>query len=80
MGRPPCEFIFIFKYVQSSPIPERYFIYLLNQYLNPAQANAPKPTAIVRQMMTAVGVTKYAANIMKMVCDTKAPQLNNFRT
>lgn len=42
---------------------------------NPLQANAPRPTAMVMQIMLVTGCSSKAANIMKTVCARKAPQL-----
>lgn len=51
-----------------------------NNYLNPDQANAPRPTANVRQIIDPLSDVEFDAKYMKKVWLTKAPQLKIFLT
>lgn len=49
-------------------------------YLNPDQANAPRPTANVKQVIDPIADEEFAAKYIKMVWLMKAPQLKIFLT
>lgn len=49
-------------------------------YLKPPHANAPKPTAMVRQKVVPIGDNQNAAPNMNVVWARKPPQFNNLRT
>lgn len=49
-------------------------------YLNPDQANAPRPTASVKQIIDPISDVEFDAKYMKIVWLTKAPQLKTFLT
>jgi hypothetical protein len=49
-------------------------------HLNPDQAKAPSPTAMVRQVTAPTGVSRKAARSMNTVWLMNAPQLNSFLT
>jgi hypothetical protein len=43
------------------------FVFRVKNYLNPDQANAPSPTANVRQVIDATSDVEFAAKHMKIV-------------
>lgn len=51
-----------------------------NNYLNPDQANAPRPTANVKQNIDPISDLEFDAKYMNIVWLTKAPQLKTFLT